>query len=196
MDAMMPLACLPVEIAGRNRVWRHMIIDAIKTDPEWKGGDYTTEPQAGLRVTMADMLIIAGSAPIQLQNAYPTRAEAAEAYEQKAAAHIYGERPTPTTPCTRSTPRAPTIRPAISARSRLPGHVGEFRRRLHQPARTRHRSEQKVKEIKPRHVRADPGQRQDPWPRHPHLGGGLEAAAGAASGGKPRARRAMILVRP
>ena len=39
MDALMPLACLPVEIAGRNRLWRAMVIDAIKSDPAWKGGD-------------------------------------------------------------------------------------------------------------------------------------------------------------
>jgi homoserine O-acetyltransferase len=84
MDAMMPLACLPVEIAGRNRAWRQMTIDAVKADPAWMGGDYAAEPQAGLR-TASDLLVIAGSAPIQLQKAYPTRA-AAEAYEQKAVA--------------------------------------------------------------------------------------------------------------
>jgi homoserine O-acetyltransferase len=84
MDAMMPLACLPVEIAGRNRIWRQMTIDAIKADPAWMGGDYKSEPQAGLRGA-ADLLIIAGSAPIQLQKSYPTRA-AAEAYEQAAVA--------------------------------------------------------------------------------------------------------------
>jgi homoserine O-acetyltransferase len=38
MDALMPLACLPVEIAGRNRLWRAMILDAIKGDPGWMGG--------------------------------------------------------------------------------------------------------------------------------------------------------------
>jgi homoserine O-acetyltransferase len=84
MDALMPLACLPVEIAGRNRAWRQMTIDAIKADPTWMGGDYTTEPQAGLR-TAASLLLIAGSAPIQLQKAYPTRA-AAEDYAQRAVA--------------------------------------------------------------------------------------------------------------
>ena len=46
MDALMPMACLPVQIAGRNRVWRKMLIDGIRTDPEWKNGDYATEPAA------------------------------------------------------------------------------------------------------------------------------------------------------
>ncbi len=39
MDAVMPLACLPVPIAGRNRQWRKIVIDAIEQDPNWKGGD-------------------------------------------------------------------------------------------------------------------------------------------------------------
>lgn len=44
MDALMPLASLPVEIAGRNRMMRKMIIDAIENDPAWKGGEYTQQP--------------------------------------------------------------------------------------------------------------------------------------------------------
>ncbi|HUA01928.1 MAG TPA: alpha/beta fold hydrolase, partial [Candidatus Aquilonibacter sp.] len=47
MDALMPLACQAVAVAGRNRVWRKMAIDGIENDPEWKGGDYVTEPRAG-----------------------------------------------------------------------------------------------------------------------------------------------------
>ena len=74
VQAAMPLACLPVEIAGRNRMWRKMTMDAIRSDPEWKGGDYTTQPH-GL-VTALDMLIIAGSAPLYQQSQFPTRAKA------------------------------------------------------------------------------------------------------------------------
>jgi homoserine O-acetyltransferase len=72
MDALMPLACLPVQIAGRNRVWRKMVSDAIKADPAWDGGEYKTQPQMGLRIGI-DMLIIAGSAPHQMQKALSTR---------------------------------------------------------------------------------------------------------------------------
>jgi homoserine O-acetyltransferase/O-succinyltransferase len=75
MDALMPMACLPVQIAGRNRVWRKMVIDGIRTDPEWKNGDYTTEPAQSVR-TALDFLIIAGSAPIQMQKSMPTRDDA------------------------------------------------------------------------------------------------------------------------
>ena len=72
MDALMPLACLPVEIAGRNRIWRKMVIDGIRQDPDWKNGDYTVEPRAGLQIA-ADFLLIAGSAPLRLQEDLPTR---------------------------------------------------------------------------------------------------------------------------
>jgi homoserine O-acetyltransferase len=78
MDALMPLACLPVQIAGRNRVWRKMVTDAIREDPEWKGGEYKEEPKQALR-TALDFLLIAGSAPIPMQKALPTR-DAADKY--------------------------------------------------------------------------------------------------------------------
>jgi homoserine O-acetyltransferase len=78
MDALMPLACQPVQIAGRNRVWRKMVMDAIRMDPEWKAGEYTAEPKQGMR-TALDLLLIAGSAPLQMQKNYPTR-DAADKY--------------------------------------------------------------------------------------------------------------------
>ena len=71
--ALMPMACLPVEIAGRNRMWRQLSIDAIKADPAWAGGDYTAQPVAGLRTAIA-LSIVAGSAPVRMQADLPTRA--------------------------------------------------------------------------------------------------------------------------
>ena len=78
MDALMPLASNPVEIAGRNRVWRFMALDAIKNDPEWMGGEYKTQPMRGL-TTAEDLLLLAGSAPLNWQAVAPTR-EAAEKF--------------------------------------------------------------------------------------------------------------------
>ena len=72
MDALMPMACQPVQIAGRNRIWRKMLMDAIRNDPEWKGGDYSEEPKQAMR-TALDLLLIAGSAPLYMQKSYPTR---------------------------------------------------------------------------------------------------------------------------
>jgi homoserine O-acetyltransferase len=74
MDALMPLASLPTQIAGRNRAWRRVVIDAIRNDPEWKNGDYTTQPQS-LRVA-AQMLWLVGSNPIRRQTEAPTLADA------------------------------------------------------------------------------------------------------------------------
>lgn len=76
--ALMPMACQPVEIAGRNRLWRRMAIDAITTDPAYRGGDYETQPVQGLR-SAVHLLLLAGSAPIQMQASLPTR-EAADAW--------------------------------------------------------------------------------------------------------------------
>jgi homoserine O-acetyltransferase len=75
VDALMPLACNASQIAGRNQVWRDMIIDAIESDPDWKGGDYQAEPMRALR-TAEDIILIAGSAPQQMQKALPTRDDA------------------------------------------------------------------------------------------------------------------------
>ncbi|MGQ0740993.1 MAG: alpha/beta fold hydrolase [Alphaproteobacteria bacterium] len=80
-DALMPLACLPVAIAGRNRMWRKMAMDAITSDPAWKGGYYGEQPQQGLR-TAAYLLILAGSAPLRMQDDFPTR-EAADRHVEE-----------------------------------------------------------------------------------------------------------------
>jgi len=73
MDALMPLASLPTEMSGRNRAWRRVIMDAIRDDPEWKGGDYTTQPPS-LR-TAGEMLFIMSSNPLIRQRQAPTGAK-------------------------------------------------------------------------------------------------------------------------
>jgi len=78
MDALMPLACLPAQIAGRNRLWRNMVIEGIRQDPDWKNGDYMVEPRAALQIS-ADFLLIAGSAPLPMQKSLPNR-DAADKY--------------------------------------------------------------------------------------------------------------------
>src|SRR5258706_1240290 len=80
-DALMPLACRPVQISGRNRLWRNLVLQAIRTDPEWQQGEYKSEPLGALR-TAAGLLMIAGSAPIQMQLALPTR-DAADQFLEK-----------------------------------------------------------------------------------------------------------------
>jgi len=76
MDALMPLACLPTAMSGRNRVWRKVVIDAIRNDPAWNGGEYSKQPPA-LR-TAVGMLWLMGSNPVLRQKEAPTRAKADE----------------------------------------------------------------------------------------------------------------------
>lgn len=71
--AIMPLACNTVPLAGRNRLWRQLAIDAIKADPDWQGGNYTNPPLAGLKVGIA-LQAMASSAPLRMQAQWPTRA--------------------------------------------------------------------------------------------------------------------------
>lgn len=77
-DALMPMACLPVPIAGRNRMMRYMTIKAIEDDPGWHGGEYTKQPIQGIR-TAAELTMVMGSAPLYLQKIAPTK-KVAEAY--------------------------------------------------------------------------------------------------------------------
>jgi homoserine O-acetyltransferase len=74
-DALAPFACLPVQIAGRNRMMRYMGIQAIKQDPAWMGGEYKTEPKQGLH-NANEITFIMGSSPLQLQKNAPTRDKA------------------------------------------------------------------------------------------------------------------------
>jgi len=76
MDALMPLASVPTQISGRNRVWRRLIIDAIRTDPDWNGGDYKIQPH-GLRVAI-EMLYFMGSNPVHRYREAPTLHQADE----------------------------------------------------------------------------------------------------------------------
>ena len=77
-ERLAPFACNAVAIAGRNRVWRKMAIDAIRADPAWQGGNYAAQPAQGLR-TARDLSLIAGSNPLAWQAQYSTR-EKAEAF--------------------------------------------------------------------------------------------------------------------
>ncbi len=80
MDALMPLASLPTQISGRNRAWRRIVIDAIRDDPAWNGGDYTAQPPS-LR-TAAEMLWFMSSNPILRQKEAPTLAKTDEVLDK------------------------------------------------------------------------------------------------------------------
>ena len=80
MDALLPLASLPTQISGRNRAWRRMVIDAIRNDPAWNGGEYKTQPPS-LR-TAAEMLWLMSSNPVLRQKDAPTLGQTDEVLDK------------------------------------------------------------------------------------------------------------------
>jgi homoserine O-acetyltransferase len=70
MDGLMPLASLPTQIAGRNRMMREIVSKAIREDPDWNNGDYTKTPR-GL-MTGLTILWIMTSSPLTQQAQAPT----------------------------------------------------------------------------------------------------------------------------
>src|SRR5260370_4869917 len=70
MDGVVPLACLPTQIAGRNRMWRRMLSADIRSDPDWREGAYTTEPRS--LPAALELLFLVGSSPLPLPPAAPT----------------------------------------------------------------------------------------------------------------------------
>ena len=86
MDALMPLASVPTQISSRNRAWRRVVIDAIRHDPEWKNGDYATQPQS-LR-TAAQMLWLMSSNPVRRHADAPSLADADRLLDQYVASYL------------------------------------------------------------------------------------------------------------
>ena len=80
MDALVPLASLPTQISGRNRAWRRVIIDAIRNDPAWNGGEYKTQPPS--LHTAAAMLWFVSSNPVLRQKEAPTLAKTDEVLDK------------------------------------------------------------------------------------------------------------------
>jgi homoserine O-acetyltransferase len=74
MDALMPLASLPTQISGRNRVWRRAIIDAIRNDPAWQGGNYAVQPPS--MTVVQEISYFMSENPVRRQAEMPTRAKA------------------------------------------------------------------------------------------------------------------------
>ncbi|HQZ18665.1 MAG TPA: alpha/beta fold hydrolase [Vicinamibacteria bacterium] len=83
MDAAMPLASLPVQIAGRNRFFRRMVSDAIRNDPDWKNGEYTAQPR-GLNAAVYTLIFMT-SVPLQWQKLAPTREAADQFFDRTVA---------------------------------------------------------------------------------------------------------------
>lgn len=79
MDALVPLASLPTQISGRNRAWRRIVMDAIRNDPAWQGGDYQAQPP-GLRTAVGVLYFMSGN-PLIRQAEGPTLEAADRAFD-------------------------------------------------------------------------------------------------------------------
>ena len=89
MDGLMPFASVPAQVSGRNRAWRRLIIDAIRNDPEWHGGEYKVQPPS-LRTALG-MAFLMGFNPLIRQKEAPTLAKADEAFEKYVATNFKTE---------------------------------------------------------------------------------------------------------
>jgi homoserine O-acetyltransferase len=87
VDGLVPLASVPTQIAGRNRVMRTMVMDSIRNDPAWRGGDYTEQPRQGL-VGAINLLLMMTSSPLQWQTQNPTRDAADRWYENQITSRV------------------------------------------------------------------------------------------------------------
>lgn len=81
MDALVPMASQPAPMSGRNWMMRRMIVDAVRTDPAWKGGDYETQPP-NLRTQSVWFGLATTNGNLHLQKLGATR-EMADAYVDK-----------------------------------------------------------------------------------------------------------------
>lgn len=86
MAALLPLACLPTQISGRNRVWRKIISEAIRSDPQWRNGEYQSQPPS-LKIA-AQILFLMGSSPLLRYQEGPTRQKADELLEREVASSL------------------------------------------------------------------------------------------------------------
>lgn len=85
MDALAPMASQPTAMSSRNWMMRRLIIDSIRNDPDWKEGNYTTQPRA-FRTANVFFGIATNGGTLALQKAAPTRAAADKLLDQRLAA--------------------------------------------------------------------------------------------------------------
>ena len=90
MDALVPLACQPTEMSGRNWMLRRLLVDAIRSDPEWNGGNYTTQPRGMQRLLVQFGIATSGGSQAYYKQA-PAREKADQIVAQRLAQPFRGD---------------------------------------------------------------------------------------------------------
>lgn len=85
MDAAAPMASQPTAMASRNWMLRRLIIDSIRNDPDWKGGDYASQPKA-FRTAAVFYNLATNGGTLATQKAASTREAADKLLDQRLAA--------------------------------------------------------------------------------------------------------------
>lgn len=114
MDGILPVACFPSPITGRNLLWRRMVVDAIRSDPAWMGGEYPHPPPSVSKGLEMLRLMIDGVP--HLEAAVGTR-ESADSLIRDIQLQATGLDANDVEPCTRNTDKVPL--PALTANNQL-----------------------------------------------------------------------------
>jgi homoserine O-acetyltransferase len=85
MDALVPMASQPTEMSSRNWMMRRLIVDSIRNDPDWKGGNYETQPRA-FRTAAVFYGIATAGGTLAYQKLAPTRELADKLLDDRLAA--------------------------------------------------------------------------------------------------------------
>ena len=85
MDALVPMASQPTEMSGRNWMMRRMLIESIRNDPDWNGGNYTVQPRS-IKVANAFFGVATIGGSQAYHKAAPTRALADKLLDERLAA--------------------------------------------------------------------------------------------------------------
>ena len=176
MDALVPMASQPTEMSSRNWMMRRMMIDAIRNDPDWNDGNYTTQPRA-IRTATCSSASPPTAARSRYQKARADAREGRQAARRPARGAVHA--PTPTISCTSGIRRATTtpspglekIQAALLAINaaddeRNPPETGLM--------------EREIKRVKNGRLLPDPGERRHARPRHHRHGEVLQAATPGA----------------
>ncbi len=75
MDAVVPMACQPGAMSGRNWMMRRLLADSIRNDPEWNNGNYTAQPRQMQRL-LTYFAVATNGGNIATYNAALTAAQA------------------------------------------------------------------------------------------------------------------------